>query len=372
MKVLVAPDSFKGSLSAVRAARAMQRGVRRALGATRVDRCPLADGGEGTAEVLIDALGGELRRVRVTGPLTDPVDAAWGWLPGSVAVVETASAAGLPLVPEASRNPLCTTTFGVGELVRCALDEGARSILVGLGGSATTDGGSGAAQALGVTFEGGALPMTGAALQSLRRVDPATRDRRLERASLTALCDVDAPLLGPAGAARAYSPQKGANTAEVEQLERGLAHLAQLVGPDVAVCDGDGAAGGMGFGWRALLGASLVCGTEVVFERVGLRQRLSGCDLVLTGEGQLDAQSVSGKVVGSVVREAQRAGVPVHAIVGSAGAGVQQVMAAGLGSYEELVHLAGSLEVAHRDAERWIEVAASRAMRIGLGGPRTP
>ncbi len=369
MKVLVAPDSFKGSLSAVRAARAMARGVLQACPGADVDLCPLGDGGEGTTEALIHGGGGEIRRARVTGPLARPVDATWGWLPGQVAVVEMASAAGLPLVPEGQRNPLGTTTFGVGELVRQALDAGARIILMGLGGSATTDGGSGLAQALGVTFEGGSTPMTGADLRALRRVDLGMRDPRLEAVTVTALCDVDAPLLGPRGAARVYSPQKGASPADVDELERGLARLAELVDPRAAALDGAGAAGGMGFGLCTLIGASLVSGTDFVFDRVGLRRRLGVCDLALTGEGRLDQQSLSGKVVGSMVREAQRAGVPVRAIIGSAGPGAERVMAAGLDGYQDLVSLAGSVEAAQHEVEQWLTVAADRTVRGFLAEP---
>jgi len=372
MRVLIAPDSFKGSVSAVSAGRAIARGVVEACPDSQIDLCPLADGGEGTAEVLVHALGGELRRARVMGALGDPVEAAWAWLGPKVAVVDSASAVGLPLVPEQKRNPLRTTTYGVGELVRHALDAGVSTVLVGLGGSATTDGGTGLAQALGVTFEGGPTPMAGGALQSLRRVHRSTRDPRLDAVTVIALCDVDAPLLGPWGAARVYSPQKGASPDDVVELERGLARLAELVEPRAAALDGAGAAGGMGFGLRTLIGAELVSGTDFLFERVGLQRRLIGCDLVLTGEGRLDQQSLSGKVVGSVVREAQRAGVPVRALVGAAGPGAEEVVAAGLGGYEDLVTLAGSVEAARADPERWLTLAATRAVRAFQGQGNSP
>jgi len=311
MRVLCCPDSFKESISATDAAAAMARGVR-AAGA-EADVCPLADGGEGMVEALVAATGGAMRTSRVTGPLGEPVDAAWGLLPDGGAVIELASAAGLAQVPVARRDPTKTTTFGVGELIRAALDAGATRIILGIGGSATTDGGTGAAQALGVRFIDAQGMMTGGQLARVTAIDPSALDPRLRRVTITVACDVTNPLTGPNGAAAIYGPQKGATPAQVCELDDGLQHLASLLPVDSAL-PGMGAAGGFGFGAVAFLGATLRRGIELVLDAAHFDARVAMCDLVLTGEGKLDAQTMSGKTIAGVLQWA--CGKRVVALVG--------------------------------------------------------
>jgi glycerate 2-kinase len=318
MKLLLAPDKLKGSLSASDACVAIARGVRRADSSIEVDPCPLADGGEGTADALLAALGGSIEQVRVTGPLGTPVEAGLALLAdGRTAVIEMAAAAGLALVPEDRRDPARATSYGVGELMRAALDAGRTRLVVGLGGSATNDGGAGMAQALGVRFEGASEPITAAELERVRAVDRSRRDPRLERVEIVAACDVDSPLLGELGATRVYGPQKGARSEQLAGLERGLARLAELVPELAPEHPGAGAAGGLGFGLVAFAGARIAPGAELVLDAVDFDARLVGVELVLTAEGRLDAQSLRGKLPIAVARRARRLGVPSVALVGS-------------------------------------------------------
>ena len=315
-RVLVAPDSFKGSVSAPDAARAIARGILRGAPGAIVDVCPLADGGEGTLDALLVAMNGTARTASVAGPHGQRVTARWGSFADGLAVVEAAQAAGLELVPSSERDPGVATTFGVGELVREALESGARTVMVTLGGTATMDLGSGMAQALGVEFDGGARPMGGAALERVRRIDTARLDHRLKGVSLVVAVDVDNPLLGVDGATRTYGPQKGATPEQVEALERGFVHVAGLVG-DPGDRPGDGAAGGAAFLLRTLLGGRIERGAELVQAAAGFVSRLADSDLVITGEGRLDSQTARGKVVGAVGRAAKLANVPVVAVAGA-------------------------------------------------------
>ena len=327
MRILLAPDSFKDSLGAGDAAAAMARGVAAVDPSIQVDLCPIADGGEGTLDALAAALqGADLRSATVTGPLSTPVVARWLFVPETAdrpatAVVELAQAAGLQLVPAEARNPLQTTTRGVGTLIRHALDAGVAEVLLTLGGSATSDGGAGCAQALGHRFTmatGRVMhrPLTGGDLENLAAIAAGSVDPRLARARVRVACDVTNPLCGLRGAAAVYGPQKGADPAAVARLERGLATLASLR-PDVdADTPGAGAAGGMGFGALAFLGGALEPGIDLVLERVGFTGRAAAADLVLTGEGRFDAQSLSGKAVMGVAHAA--GDTPVVALVGCA------------------------------------------------------
>lgn len=336
VKIVVAPDKFKEALPAGEVARAIERGIRRVLPDAQVDLLPMADGGEGTVEALLAATGGSQRRTTVTGPLGEPIEAAWGLLgDGRTAVIEMAAASGLALVPPQRRDPTRTTTFGTGELIRAALDAGASHVLIGIGGSATTDGGIGAAQAVGVVFRGlqqGLLthPLTGGDLADLSRIEPGGRDARIDRTSFEVACDVDNPLLGARGAAAVYGPQKGANPQQVEQLDRGLAHLADLIdrdlGKDVRDFPGAGAAGGLGAGLVAFVDATLRSGIDMVMDAARLQERIRGADLVITGEGRLDRQSMMGKVIAGVGRAAKDAGVPAVALVGTIGEGAEAAL----------------------------------------------
>jgi len=361
LRILVAPDSFKGSLSAERAADAMRRGVLDALPSAHVECCALADGGEGTLSSVLEAAGGERRLAEVTGPLGEPVQAAWAWLhDGRTAVIEMAAAAGLMLVPEAERDPTRTTTYGVGELIRVALDTEVTRVIVGAGGSATTDGGAGAAQALGVHFDGGFEPMAGGHLKQVRRIYLSTRDPRLDSVELLVACDVDNPLFGTEGAATVFGPQKGASADAVTRLDLGLEHLARLAGGD-PWAPGAGAAGGLAYGLATLCGARLVRGSDLVFDLLGIDERLARCDLVLTGEGCLDTQSVCGKVVGSLAARAARQGIPLAVIAGQVDAGPALLKAAGVQRWISLV----DSDVTEADAmSRAAELIRNAAARL--------
>ena len=325
-RVLVAPDKFKGTLSAAEAADAILEGWRSVQPAAEVERVPIADGGEGTLEALVDALGGRIHRASVSGPLGERVEAEYGLAADGVqGVVEMARASGLQLLSEVRRDPRRTTTRGTGELVRAALDAGATTILVCVGGSATNDGGVGFASALGVRFcdeRGDAIPDGGAVLVRLARIDLSAVDPRLRAATVIGVTDVDNPLTGPRGASAVYGPQKGVDADAVWELDRALGHLAAVVhrdlGLDLADEPGAGAAGGLGFGLMAFTGARLRPGVEVVMETQRFEQRLIGTDLVITGEGSFDAQSMHGKVPDGVVRASQLAGVPCAIVCGRA------------------------------------------------------
>lgn len=326
MRVIVVPDSFKGSLSAVDVCRIVADAFAR-VGAEVVG-IPVADGGEGTVAALALATGATVCFDAVSGPYGAPVTAARATLPDGTVVIELAQAAGLPLVGE-DRRASDTTTYGVGEQLRAAARDGARDIIVGIGGSATTDGGCGAAAACGVRFRdvaGRAFTPTGGTLHSIARIDAAGLDPALRAARITAMCDVDNPLTGPHGAAQVFGPQKGADPAEVVRLDEGLSHLAGVVrrdlGLEVATLPGAGAAGGMGAGLVAFFGAELRPGIDVVLDAVGFDALLVGADAVVTGEGSFDAQSLCGKVVDGVARRARVAGVPVHVLAGRVAPGM--------------------------------------------------
>lgn len=333
-RIVVAPDSFKGSASAREVAEALATGLRRALPEATVETVPMADGGEGTVEAMVVATGGRFVDVEVTGPLGEPVTARFGMLgDGKTAVVEMAAASGLPLVPPARRNPLVTTTYGTGELIRAALDRGARRIVIGIGGSATVDGGVGMAEALGARFldaHGRRLEPGGGALVRLERIDLASLDPRVRQTELLVACDVSNPLYGPDGAACVFGPQKGATPEMVAVLDAGLRRLADVIrrdlGVDVSALPGAGAAGGLGAGLVAFCGARLRPGVELVIEAVDLPARLQGADLVVTGEGALDRQTRFGKTPAGVGRLARRLGIPAVAVVGGIGEGVDRAL----------------------------------------------
>jgi len=331
VKVVIAPDSFKESLPAAEVAGAIAAGVRAARGDAVIDACPMADGGEGTVAAMVAATGGEVLSARVSGPLGEPVEAAFGLLGAAAgtshaaAVIEMAAASGLGLVPGERRDPLRTTTYGTGELIVAALDAGASEILIGIGGSATVDGGCGCAQAVGVVFRdatGGpcVCGLAGGGLASIDDIDVSRRDARIPAARIRVACDVTNPLTGPTGAAAVYGPQKGATEEMVRQLDANLAHLADVIrrrlGIDVEPLAGAGAAGGLGAGLVAFLGAELQRGVEIVADAVALRRRLVGADLCITGEGRLDAQSLSGKTAVGVARIAAEMSVPAICIPG--------------------------------------------------------
>lgn len=332
MKIVIAPDSFKGSLKAAEAAKIMANAVTKVLPEADLIKLPLSDGGEGLVSVLTGAIGGEIKRMRVTGPAGKPVDSFWGLLPdGITAVMEAAAASGFSQLKPEDRNPLDTTTYGLGELVRAALDHGCSRIIIGAGGSATNDGGSGLAQALGVVFldqSGNSLQRGGGSLDRLASIDISAMDRRINDVEVIVACDVDNPLTGPRGASYTFAPQKGASFADAEKLDRALARYAQIIERQTAIrvnhIPGSGAAGGLGAGLAAFCNARLTKGIDLVMDLVQLDRYLESADLLLTGEGRLDDQSTFGKVPVGVARRAHKFGVPVAVIAGSIPEGERQ------------------------------------------------
>lgn len=330
-RIVLAPDSFKESLTAQQVCEALERGFREVLPDATFVHVPMADGGEGTVQSLVDATGGTLRTTTVEGPLGDPVTATWGLLgDGATAVIEMAEASGIGLVPAARRDPRRASTRGTGQLVLAALDAGVRHIVLGIGGSATNDGGAGLAQVLGARLldgQGRELPPGGAALARLDRIDASGLDVRLSETTIEVACDVTNPLCGPQGASAVFGPQKGADAACVTELDGALAHWADVIsrdlGQEVAELPGAGAAGGLGGGLVAFTGARLRRGIDIVIDQSGLRAKLVGADLVVTGEGRMDAQTAMGKTPQGVARVAAAAGVPVVAVAGCLGEGFE-------------------------------------------------
>ena len=371
MKIVIAPDSFKESLSAPEVAAAIARGWRQVFPEAELLLRPMADGGEGTVDAVLAATGGERRECRVCGPLGEPVLAHWGWLGEGTAVLEMASASGLHHVPRDRRDATVTTSLGTGELIRAALDAGATRIILGLGGSATNDGGAGLLQALGVRFLDAReveLPPGGAALARLARIDVGGLDPRLLQARLEIAADVDNPLCGPRGASRVFGPQKGADPQQVEQLDAALEHYARVVaatlGEDHSHHPGVGAAGGLGFAARAFLHAGFRPGIELVAELSGLADAVEGADLVITGEGRLDSQSLHGKTPVGVARIARAAGVPVVALAGSLGEDYQALYAAGIDAAFALSPGPQSLEQAMTGAAAELQARACDLARL--------
>jgi len=371
MKLVIAPDSFKESLSAEDVASAIARGWQTVYPDADIRLCPMADGGEGTVDAVLAASGGERRELTVRGPLGQPVQAHWGLLEDGQAVIEMAAASGLHWVEPAQRDARITTSYGTGELILAALDAGARRIILGIGGSATNDGGAGVLQALGVRLldaAGEPLAPGGAALIDLQRIELDGLDPRLAAVEVLVAADVDNPLCGPRGASHVFGPQKGANPAQVEQLDRALEHYADVMaaalGEDVRNVPGVGAAGGLGFAACAVLGAGFRPGIELVAELSGLAAAMQGADLAITGEGRLDGQSLHGKTPVGVARVAQAAGVPVIALAGSLGEGYQRLYEAGIDAAFSLTPGPLSLEQACRDAAAQLSARATDLARL--------
>ncbi|QSB49220.1 glycerate kinase [Parageobacillus toebii] len=325
MKVIIAPDSFKESLSALEVANAIEKGFRDIFPEAEYVKIPMADGGEGTVQSLVDATGGRIVKTEVTGPLGDRVQAFFGMLgDGKTAVIEMAAASGLHLVPSEKRNPLVTTTRGTGELILAALDEGAEHIIIGIGGSATNDGGAGMIQALGgrlLDRHGKEIGPGGGSLSELADIDLSGLDQRLKCVKIEVACDVDNPLTGPKGASAVFGPQKGATPEMVATLDNNLKHYADVIervlGKQVKDIPGAGAAGGLGAGLLAFLEAKLKRGVEIVLETVNFHERIQGASLVITGEGRIDRQTIFGKTPIGVAKAAKRYNIPVIAIAGS-------------------------------------------------------
>jgi glycerate kinase len=376
MKIVLAPDSFKGSLSSTEAAEAMARGVRKVLPEAELVLLPLSDGGEGLVESLVVASRGEVVECEVTGPLGTPVKAKLGLMGGGkTAVIEMAQASGLILVPEEERNPLVTTTFGTGELIAKALDLGCEHLIIGIGGSATNDGGMGMAQALGARFldeQGELLGSGGAELARLAEIDVSRRDPRLDEVRIEVACDVTNPLTGPQGASHIYGPQKGATPEMVELLDAALNRYDQILkrdlGKDVGRIPGAGAAGGLGAGLMALLGGKLVSGIELVLDVLDFEGKAEGADLVLTGEGRFDGQSAYGKVPMGVAKRSRALDIPVVVIAGTVLPSAEVLHSEGVTAYFSILNRPLSLKEAMEDAAELLEQQTAQVIRLFSAG----
>jgi len=361
MKIVVAPDSFKGSLTAVEVADAIEQGIREIFPEAEIVKIPMADGGDGTVQCLVNATGGEILKEKVIGPLGDKVLASYGILgEKKTAVIEMAEASGLTLVPENQRNPLITTTYGTGELIKAALDQGCRKMIIGIGGSATNDGGAGMVQALGVKLldkDEEELGFGGGELKKVFRIDTKYLDNRLSETKVLVASDVSNPLCGPKGASWIYGPQKGATPEVIEELDEFLAHFAEIVkrdlNKDVKDIPGAGAAGGLGASLMAFLDAELRPGIDIVIEIVKLERAIKGADLVITGEGKIDSQTIYGKAPIGVARIAKKYNVPVIAV------------AAIIGDDADIVHQYG-INTLIKISEPPMSLTEPKSKKIGL------
>ncbi|MCY9026570.1 glycerate kinase [Priestia megaterium] len=371
MKIVIAPDSFKESLTALRVCEAVEKGIRIHFPNAEISKVPMADGGEGTVQSLVDATGGQIIQAKVTGPLGKEVEAFYGILgDGKTAVIEMAAASGLHHVPVDKRNPLITTTRGTGELILKALDHKVKHIIIGIGGSATNDGGAGMAKALGAKLldaNGAEMKEGGGSLDQLASIDLTNLDSRLAEVKVEVACDVNNPLTGETGASAVFGPQKGATPDIVKQLDCNLAHYAAVIEKemDIHIQDvpGAGAAGGLGGGLLAFLSAELKPGVDIVIEATQLENYIKNADLVITGEGRIDGQTIYGKTPIGVAKTAKKHSVPVIAIAGSIGAGSEAVYEHGISALFSVVpgavDLSEALEKADENIERTAKNVAS-------------
>lgn len=400
MNIVIAPDSFKGSLTALQAADAMERGVKRALKDKKektqnfaenmmyndglpdsdfkydveIIKIPMADGGEGTVEALITALGGKTIATRALDPLGREIDSFFGILPDGTAIIEMAAASGLNLIKPEERNPLKTTTYGTGQLIKSALDKGCKKIIIGIGGSATNDGGVGMAQALGVKFldkQGKEIGFGGGELAEIERVDVSGLDSRVKITQFTIASDVKNVLCGPDGASAVYGPQKGATPEMVEILDRNLEHLAEVIkrdlGKDISKIPGSGAAGGLGAALMAFLNAEIKPGIDIIMDLADFPEKVKDADLVITGEGSTDFQTMFGKVPFGVAQVAKKYGKPVICISGSLGTGYEKLYDAGVTALFSIINKPMSLEEAMERGEELLEKVAENVFRIYFG-----
>ncbi|GAB1803513.1 glycerate kinase [Priestia megaterium] len=377
MKIVIAPDSFKESLTALHVCEALEKGIKTHFPNAEISKVPMADGGEGTVQSLVDATGGQIIQAKVTGPLGKEVEAFYGILgDGKTAVIEMAAASGLHQVPMDERNPLITTTRGTGELILKALDQKVKHIIIGIGGSATNDGGAGMAKALGAKLlntNGAEIKEGGGSLNQLAAIDLTNFDSRLAEVKVEVACDVDNPLTGATGASAVFSPQKGATPDMVKQLDRNLAHYAAVIEKEMDIhiqnVPGAGAAGGLGGGLLAFLSAELKPGVDIVIEATQLESYIKNADLVITGEGRIDGQTIYGKTPIGVAKTAKKHSVPVIAIAGSIGVGSEAVYEHGISALFSVVpgavHLSEALEKAGENIERTAKNVAS-VIRLGI------
>lgn len=378
MRIIIAPDSYKGSLSALAVSEAMERGVLAVFPDAQITKVPIADGGEGTVEALVTATNGRIIRQEVVGPLGDTVEAFWGVLgDGETAAIEMAAASGLTLVPKDQRDPRITTTYGTGQLIKAALDQNIRKLVIGIGGSATNDGGAGMAQALGAKFldaSGNELKPGGAALSCLAAIDLSGLDPRLAECEIMVACDVDNPLCGSRGASAVYGPQKGATPDIVAELDAALKHYAAVAqkatGKEIAECAGAGAAGGLGAGLMLFTNAQLKPGVQIVLEATGFADLVKQADLVITGEGNTDFQTAYGKAPVGVAKIAGEHKVPVVCLSGGLGRGYEEVLKQGISGVMSAVPAPMTLEECVASAADILEAAAGRICRLLIVGSR--
>lgn len=370
MKMLLASDSYKGSLTTMQVAEQIKKGVRKVFPEAEFMCVPVADGGEGTVETMVTHLGGEYRTVKVTAPDGSKIDARYGILKNGIAVIEMAAASGLPIIPKEKRNVMTATTYGTGEMIKAALAEECEQIYIGVGGSATNDGGVGMAQALGYSFldrNGKEVGFGGGELEKIEKIDSSGADPRLKKKKIVVMSDVINPLCGKSGAAAIYGPQKGASPKQVEELDRGLKHLANLIreqmGINLEELPGAGAAGGLGAGLVAFAGAEIRSGIKTVLELANFREKLDWADLVITGEGKIDSQSVLGKVISGISQMAKEKNIPVIAVSGAIEYGAEVIYDKGVSTMEAAVCKTMQLDEAVRNADTLVENAVERVMR---------
>lgn len=375
MKIVIAPDSFKGSLSAFEVAKAIEKGVKKVREDIETVLVPVADGGEGTLDSLVAATNGRKVQVDVKGPLLETVQAEYGLLgDGETCVIEMANASGLYLIEQSQLNPFITTTYGTGELIKKALDNGCRKFILGIGGSATNDGGAGMLQALGMKLldsEGQSIRFGGGALRDIVQIDVSEFDARIAESEFLIASDVQNPLIGINGASFVFGPQKGATPEMVDQLDQNLQHYANLVeevtGVRLHEMAGAGAAGGIGGAFQAFFPSKMSRGIDIVVEYTGLKEKLIGADCVFTGEGQIDFQTASGKTPMGVAQEAKKCGIPVFVLAGSIGHGIDVLYEHGITSVHSIVNGPMALEEAMERGEELLLQAAERVVRTYLG-----
>ncbi len=371
MKILIAMDSFKGNLSSLDVAGIVEKGIKKVYSHAIVDKVAVADGGEGTVGAVVSSLGGRIIKLNVEDPLGKTVEARYGIVEQRTAVIEMAEASGLQLVPAEKRNPLVASSFGTGQLIKDAVEKGCRKIILGIGGSATNDGGFGLSKALGVNFaynnkEG--VPRGGGDLDSIAQIDLSCVDTRMNETEIFVACDVSNPLVGDNGASKVYGPQKGATEEMIRKLDLNLKHYAKIIleytGKEIAGIPGTGAAGGIGASLIAFFGAKLIKGVDLVLDTVKLEERISKADVVITGEGRMDAQTAFGKVPVGVASRAKKYGKPVFAIAGFLDKGYEAVYEHGIDAAVSSMVGPLTLKEAIKDSEKLIEQAAERLFKI--------
>ena len=371
MKIVVAPQAFKGSLSATEVGNSMIKGIENVIENSTNLLVPVADGGDGTLETLVESSQGKINSIKVTGPLGEQQNSAWGALgKNKTAIIEMARSSGLALVPINKLNPLISTTYGLGEVILDALDQGYRDFIIGIGGSATNDGGAGMAQALGVKLldsNGNELSFGGESLSKLNSIDVGGIDTRIKESNFAIACDVNNPLTGPEGASAIYGPQKGATPEMVNTLDQALTNFAEIVEKDLGIkindVEGSGAAGGLGGGLIAFLNGKLRKGVDIVLDFVDINKALTNTNLVITGEGQLDFQTIYNKAPIGVARRAKHLGIPVIAISGSLGENFSVVHEHGIDAASSIVSKPMTLAEASKNAPELISAATEQALR---------